>query len=107
MSGFINKAAGNMEAGLGKIIGDEEMRKRGEDRAYQGHGQQQRQEDEAKRQANIDDAKNSSMAQKAKGAAEQAGGTLKQGAGRAVGNPGMEQAGREARDQGIGRVDKN
>ncbi|KAJ2824464.1 hypothetical protein IWW50_003319, partial [Coemansia erecta] len=66
MSGFVNKAVGNMESGVGKILGNEDMQKRGEDRAHQGHGEQVMHDDHAKAQANVDDAKNSSAAQKAK-----------------------------------------
>ncbi|KAJ2850971.1 hypothetical protein IWW36_001495 [Coemansia brasiliensis] len=104
MSGFVNKAAGNVQSGVGKIIGDDEMRKRGDERAYQGQDQHQGQK---QGQQDLEDSKGSWTTQNAKGAAEQVGGTLKQGAGRAVGNPGMEEAGRETRDKGKSRLLKN
>ncbi|KAJ1793399.1 hypothetical protein GGH19_000012 [Coemansia sp. RSA 1807] len=106
MSGFVNKAVGSVESGVGKMLGDEDMQMRGEKRANQGHGEQKIQEDKARAQANMDDAKNSSMAQKTKGAGQQAGGALKEGMGKMTGNKGMEAAGHSTRTEGIGRADK-
>ncbi|KAJ1831496.1 hypothetical protein LPJ70_006708, partial [Coemansia sp. RSA 2708] len=94
-------------SGVGKIIGDEGMQKRGEDRALRGHGEQKIGQDKAQRQENLDDAKNSAAAQKTKGAAQQAGGAMKEGAGRVMGNEQMEEAGRQARAEGVGRADKH
>ncbi|KAJ2630261.1 hypothetical protein IW137_005023, partial [Coemansia sp. RSA 1287] len=55
MSGFVNKAVGSVESGVGKMLGDEDMQMRGEKRANQGHGEQKIQEDKARAQANMDD----------------------------------------------------
>ncbi|KAJ2807674.1 hypothetical protein H4R20_001184 [Coemansia guatemalensis] len=100
MSNFVNQATGAMKEGLGKLTGNEQRKEEGHAQRAQGVGEQ-------KLQNEGQSAKQNPAANQAKGGMQQAGGAAKENIGKAMGNPDMQQQGRNLRSQGKGEQEIN
>ncbi|KAJ2395862.1 hypothetical protein GGI23_004144 [Coemansia sp. RSA 2559] len=94
MSGIGDNIKGAVKETLGKFTGNESKQQEGHEQRAQGVGQQKLNQEENYANDNTNNKPGSGL--------KEAGGAAKENLGYAVGNPGMEQSGRQARAQGKG-----